>query len=145
LKGSPIREFILVLLAGCLLALPLFYLTRPSRRAPPAGARPAAASDEIPAWFSLRLSHTPERFTLRQGGQVLAQGGGLLRVEDDLVLQHDGGHVAVQLTLQWPDDVPSAYVELSLEPVEMPEQRLGFWAAGTVTRTLEFSWTPPSP
>jgi len=145
LKGSPLREFFLVLLAGALLTIPLFFLTRPPLKRAAAPALPAAEAETFPVWFALRFSHPPERFTLRQGDTVLAQGGGLLRVEDDLHLSHTRGQLLLQLSLEWPGDISSAYAELSLAPDELPEQRQGFWAKGIVTRTLEFQWTPLSP
>lgn len=145
MRGSPLREFFLVLLAGGLLLLPLARLTRSPVRTWGQEILPEVHADQVEAWIALRFSHAPERFTLRQADRVLLEGGGSAREDDDVLITLTDGHLRLQLNVEWPEDIPDAYAELSVEPEQFSEQRQGFWARGMVTRFLEFTWTAPSP
>ncbi|MCC5847626.1 MAG: hypothetical protein JJU29_05970 [Verrucomicrobia bacterium] len=146
MRGNPRIEWILVLVFSGLLAWPLFGLTR---RAPPTWYADVSllpeGSTATPVWLDLRFSHAPESFRITWSEEVLWEGGGFDREDEDLLLQKENGRVLFSLEIVWPEDLNGAYTEISLEPENLPRKSQGFWSRGNVQRNLEFSWPNPAP
>lgn len=147
MRGSPLRDFFLVLTAAGILFLPLFLLTRPRAPSPRANTAAAALAEAglHPFWIQIRFSHPPEQFRLFAGDTLLLRGGGLLEIEEDLTLPWPDRTLLLRMDARWSDAVPRAYTEIRIEPDLQPELRRGFWASGSVLRPLEFQWNHPSP
>ncbi len=137
MKGSPLRELCLVVIAGLLLLLPLRMLTRRPHRLDGPVADLVAPYDrvQLSAWLDVRTSHPPERVEISQGDRLLWEGGGDLREDGDLTLEVENGQARLEIQLVWPEAVPQAYAELTLEVEGQPAQSSGFWGQGTLQRS----------
>jgi hypothetical protein len=143
MKGSPLRDAILILLGAVLVLIPLRLLTRtvpvPHDHV---HAEPTenAVTSEVEAWIDLRFSHAPEELRISQNGTVLFEGGGELREDADIVLTLSDARNALDLEFRWSEDVEQAYVELTLEAEGLPIRELGFWSKGEEKRRWILEW-----
>lgn len=139
MKGSPLRELCLVVIAGLLLLIPLWLLTRGTQT----GLLPVAESDPLQsrvpadAWLDARFSHPPERVEILQEGRQLWLGENTVREDGDLVVEMERGYARLDMVLVWPESVSQAYAEFTLELEGQPAQSIGMWGQGTLRR----SWT----
>lgn len=144
MKGSPLRELALVLIAGLLLFIPLRMLTRePNLLTPPLTEfSPPQAHSREKAWLDVRFSHSPKQVELVQGERVLWQGEGGLREDADVEVDMLSGHARLDLLVVWPESVSQAYAEFTLEPEGRPAQSIGFWGKGTLRRNWNVQGEP---
>ncbi|MGA0332701.1 MAG: hypothetical protein ACO3NW_01960 [Kiritimatiellia bacterium] len=144
MKGSPLRDVLLIVMGALLMWLPLRWLTRAPQTTPGIEASPAqpvpSTSD---AWLEFRFSQAPESVKVFQEGELLFEGGGALREEADLRLDLSEARNRLQLEFRWPEAVEQAYAELRLEVEERPALQIGFWGNGTLTRYWVLEWEEP--
>jgi hypothetical protein len=143
MKGSPLRDFLLILFGAGLFFIPLRFLTRPAQPAHvhshTAPMDPSVPS-EVEAWVDLRFSHAPEDFRILQNGKLLFEGGGMLREDADISLVLSEARNALDLEFRWSEEVEQAYVELTLEAEGLPVRRLGFWGKAEEKRSWILAW-----
>ncbi|MDA3873629.1 MAG: hypothetical protein PF795_06685 [Kiritimatiellae bacterium] len=136
MKGSPLRELVLVVIAGLLLFIPLRMLTRETNVPTPPiiESDSSQARTRANAWLDVRFSHPPERVELMQRERLLWQGEGALRVDADVEVELENGRAGLDIQVVWPDSVSQAYAEFTLELEGQPAQSIGFWGKGTTRR-----------
>ena len=145
MKGAPLFELFGVLLVGVLLVGPLLELTEDhvsSEETEIATVSPASETLEV--WFDLRFSHLPDAWSLRQGGQKLAQGSGALREDGFVDLEVQKNRSGLTLDVRWPPTVDQGYVEVTAEAGAFPAQKRGAWGSGEQTVHWEWVW-PTAP
>lgn len=137
MKGSPLRELALVMIAGLLLFIPLCMLTCRPNRVPLEVSEPVASHDRVQmdAWLDVRFSHPPERVELSQGDRLLWRGEGDLREDGDVEVEMENGHARFEIQVVWPEPVSQGYAEFTLELEGQPAQSTGFWGKGTLQRS----------
>ena len=143
MRGRPLRQWIVFIIAWCALAYPIYRVIHgappdDTRSAPPGGA------DTIRTWVSLRFSDPPDGFELSQDSMPVwrepSPDG--LRFERALPLQVDTFGIALLLHADLPEG--SAAIEVRLEPDGRDARSQTVWADGMLERQLEFSWEVPS-
>jgi hypothetical protein len=143
MKGSPLRDFFLILLGAGLFIIPLRFLTRPVKPVPDhahAAPRETPASTEVKAWVDLRFSHAPEEIKIFQNGVLLFEGGGGLREDADIALQFSKARNVLDFEFRWSEAVEQAYVEVKVEAEGLPLRRLGFWGKAEEKRSWILAW-----
>lgn len=141
MKGSPLREFLFLMILAAGLILPLTGL---SRRPPPMN-RPAAADPaaerEIEVWMEVRFSHPPLSAALWQGDTLRWEGGEETRGDADIELSVHRLESTLRLEAEWEEGVEDPYVELRLEPMDLQAQTLGEWGrSGRLNRSWRIPW-----
>jgi hypothetical protein len=143
MKGSPLRDFLLILFGAGLFFIPLRFLTRPAQPAHvhshTAPMDPSVPS-EVEAWVDLRFSHAPEDFRILQNGKLLFEGGGMLREDADIALQFSKARNVLDFEFRWSEAVEQAYVEVKVEAEGLPLRRLGFWGKAEEKRSWILAW-----
>lgn len=144
MKGSPLRDLILIIIGAALCLIPLRLLTRPVSTADRhvAGATDTmdGETNEMNAWLDLRFSHAPEVVRILHHGRLLFEGGGATREDADLKLQLSGNRNVLDCEFRWPEAVEEAYAELKLEAEDLPVRQLGFWGRGEEKRSWTLVW-----
>lgn len=143
MKGSPLRELMLVLAVAVLCIFPLHWLTRsPLHRHGHSHSQmklPQAGEGEA-AWLEIRASHPPESLQIFQEGVLLWEGAGDLNLEAEFELRISENRSRLDLVFRWPEEVEQAWTALSLEAGDRPLRSTGFWSAGEDRRSWHVEW-----
>jgi len=142
MKGSPLRELILVVLVGLFALWPLMKLTGRSGASGTVAEEPHSPEElqRVESWLELLFSHPPKRVRVIEEGTVLLDSGGELQADLDADLHLRDGVMQLELIIEWPDQVEQGYVELSVEPGNLPAAKAGAWGQGQQEELFEFSW-----
>lgn len=145
MRGRPWMELLMVGVVALLLLVPLTGLTRAGRgvgvEVPvEAGGETEGATEGVPAWLDVRVSHVPEGLTVFHGEAAVLAVGGEMRGDADVMLVPEGGLIRMRVAGRLPDGVEAAYVELNLEPEGGRPLRGGVWTRGEFSHILEFRW-----
>ena len=143
MKGFPLKNLIVIVLALAALAIPLLRVDRPAPAREADGAEIASAVGAVPVMLRLRLVHPPLTLELaREGIGVPLRGEGLER-QGETILTMSGSALELELELKatWPPGTPGTMVEVRAAPDGMPEQQRNVWAeAGTADEIVRFTW-----
>ncbi len=139
MKGSPLRDLILVILVGLVSLWPLLTLTS---RSTSLLSDSEVTSEALPleSWLEVVFSHPPKRVRLMQEETVLLDSGGALQEEADALLELRDGVLQIKVIIEWPEGVEQAYAELTVEPGNLPTVQAGAWGTGMQEELFEFSW-----
>lgn len=142
MRGSPLREVLLVIMGAVILWFPLKSLT----------GKPSVLEESeletgenltADCWLDFRFSHPPLSVQILQGDQVLWKGDATLRQDADVLLQIKDAHLSFQIQLEWPEAVEQGYAEITLEADNLPAETFGFWGSGVHPERLEMEWINP--
>lgn len=141
MKGFPLQNLFIMLLALAGLAVPLVRVDRP---VPAAGAAVpvALAGRPVPVLLRLRFVHLPDKVELTMNGQLIALRGAELEREGETALGTEpGAALEMDFNAAWPPGTPATMVEVRAAPDGKPEQAQNVWAeAGAADELLRFSW-----
>jgi hypothetical protein len=141
MKGSPLREFLFLMILAAGLILPLMGLSRRPAPVPRAVTADPAQERDIEVWLEVRFSHPPVSAALWQGDTLRWEGGEETRGDADIELSVHRLESTLRLEAEWEDGVENPYVELRLEPTDLQAHTLGEWGrSGRLDRTWRISW-----
>lgn len=143
MRGFPLINTAVILLALGLILLPLAHLTSSKVEAPPslpAESQPVEAA--IPVTISARFAHAPTRLTLTHLGRVIWQADSSAAVAEGCELLLDIPREGIDLLVHvvWPENTPESALELSLEPTALAGRSQILWGEGEVEDVLTFTW-----
>jgi len=124
MKGSPIRDALLLLTLSLGLLIPLLGLSRKPiepRREP----RVAETNQTVEAWLDIRLSHSASSLRVLKGNEEVSRVEEAMGISLDTELPLEGE--TFSLEVQWPEMDGRPYVEVRLEPDGLPGIVRGRW------------------
>jgi hypothetical protein len=129
-NGRPITEWIIFALLWTIFLIPLTQLTRqPLTAMHPAESMSQAAEDKVATWATLRFSHRPRSFVLRQQERVLWQQENPddQFLEKEVWLSVNEQQSELTLEIHWHGDERLKAAEITLEPDARHRQSRTFW------------------
>lgn len=148
MRGFPFLNLIISLLLSGAVVFPLVYrATRVAARdvVEKSAAAPEERAPFTPAHVSLRFDHTPQKVSLRSGGQLLhewtAPAAGAT-LEESIRLPLTDGRAELAVRIDWPAGTQGTPVaELRVEPDGMASRSANIWSAGgTADEVVTLSW-----
>ena len=124
MKGSPIRDALILLTLFLGLLVPLLGLSRKPID-PQTEPRATTTGQNIEAWLDIRLSHPATSIRVLKGDQEISQVEEAMGISLDTELPLEGE--TFSLEIQWPEMVGRPYVEVRLEPEGLPAIVRGKW------------------
>ena len=124
MKGSPIRDALILLTLFLGLLVPLLGLSRKPIE-PQGEPQNTETVENIEAWLDIRLSHPASSIRVLKGDQEINEVEEAMGVSLDTELSLEGE--TFSLEIQWPEMVGRPYVEVRLEPEGLPAIVRGKW------------------
>ena len=145
MKGSPLKEWFVLIIATLLLSGPMIRLTKsnPAQKLQTTeGAQPAPEVNDILTYIDFRFSHAPNQFQLSQNGTLLWQQSAPVekQLSFSLPLQIQDHECDLTLEISWPEDQDEAAAQISIEPEGFPMRTKTLWGRNTITKPISFRW-----
>ena len=141
MKGFPLQNLFIMLLALAGLAVPLLRVDQPTPAA--AAAVPEALSAHpVPVLLRMRFVHLPDKVELTMNGQPIPlRGAGLEREGETALGTEPDAAMELDFKAAWPPGTPATMVEVRAAPDGKPEQAQNVWTeAGAADELLRFTW-----
>jgi hypothetical protein len=142
MRGSIIKEVLLVFLFFGALLVPMTHLTRTPEVLLPVEELTAAEVLLLPTWITIRFAHQPASVELLAGQYSLwsMKPVDALKSEREVGLYIPESLIELNVRVVWPDGTPQTVCELTLEPDGLAAQSLSVWGEGALDEILTFSW-----
>ena len=144
MRGFPLINAAVILLALCAVLVPLLRLTSSSDASPAVeiSNEPHDMSGAIPVAVSVKSAHQPRSLTLSHLGDVIWQAGASQPSEVSLVIPPEGIDLVVHAV--WPEGTPESAIEITLEPEAFDGVSQVLWGEGEIEDVLTFIWKEAS-
>lgn len=145
MKGSPLKEFLLVLLFFGLLSIPLVLLTSRAKPTRIPTAPSGVSQEAISTWMTIRFAHRPESIEILSGKNKVLMltefESNTFEQEVSLAIRED--QLELRITVKWPEGTPESICEMALAPDGLEEQSAHAWGSETLDEIFSFSWRQP--
>lgn len=136
MRGFPLINTAVILVALGLILIPMIKLTSAPPKVTPRKSIDDTPSDTIPVEIEVRHAHQPEQLSISHLGKEIWTIGS--DSETQLVIPEEGVDLLVQV--RWPEGTPESAVEISLAPQAMASLSRNLWGKGDLEEILTFVW-----
>ncbi|MFT7512975.1 MAG: hypothetical protein ACI9QL_002183 [Candidatus Omnitrophota bacterium] len=142
MRGSIIKEVILVLLFFGVLLTPMIRLTRTPEVLQPIEELTPLEVLLLPTWLTIRFAHQPVAFEILAGQHSLwsMNPADAIKSDREIALYIPESLIELNVRVVWPAGTPQTVCELTLEPDGLATQSLTVWGEGTLDEIMTFSW-----
>lgn len=142
MRGFPLVNGALIVLALCLALLPLWKLTRASPLRATEQRFEEDARATVSTRISVRYAHPPSVLTVSHLGESVWSPSSSAEIDAgkalQLALPEEG--IDLLVTATWPEGTPMTALEVMLEPEARFEQSRVLWGEGQCDDILTFTW-----
>jgi hypothetical protein len=142
MRGFPLINGALILIALVVALIPLVRLTSAQRAELPTTVPTPTPSQGIPVTISARYAHPPTQLVISHLGQELWSAASRSEIDEgvNLALPLPEEGIDLLVTAAWPNGTPNTALEITLEPESLREQSKVLWGEGQAEDVLTFQW-----